>query len=724
MRWVRAPLVPLAAAFATGVGVAPLLSPAIWCAIWLAAIGAALILLTLDRRVPTAVAVVAGIVALGAIRGTPTPLAPDDVARLALPRDAVLEGRVALDTRSDADRRRVVVDVATIDGVPRRGRIQLTVYGAGVDVREGQRIRAETRLRRAIGYRNPGGFDYVAFLARDAIHVLGTANGRLVSVVDAATPWHVEVRRRALASIETTLPPISAGLLGGLLIGARGGLPPDVLEGFRAAGVYHVLAVSGFNVALIAAAVFGTALVVRASRRIAAIGAIVVVCGFALVVGAEPSVLRAVIMAVVVLVALLLDRESSVVNGIALAALLILGVRPGDLLDPGFQLSFAATAGIVLAPIPRGPVAAAIGVSLAAQLAVLPITLAHFNQVSTIGIVTNLAVVPLAGFATVVGLAAIVLSAVSTIAAVALFDATWPALILMRAVVSFAAAVPGALVHLPAPHWTSMVAYVAGLASALIAWNERRDRRAVSRAAGACAFWLLLGATVVAAWPMIRPVDHRLRVVVLDVGRGQAVVVEFPDRRIAVMLAGTRSDTADRVIAPYLWNRGARRVDAILATPDASETHAALRRLFPLPPAAPPHLDLLRIVSSASGGVAVVTVDYGLATFVFALDPDAAGFDRRRPADVLTLAPASEDAGRRMLSLTAPPTAIVSVSARDRERGGHLDALAPLVAGRGPLFRTDRDGALVLETDGRRIDITRWATGAGERFCLDADSFC
>src|SRR5437899_12577996 len=81
-----------------------------------------------------------------------------------------------------------------------------------------------------------------------------------------------------------------------------------------------------------------------------------VVIGFSLVVGPEPSVLRAVVMAVLVLVATLLDRDASVTNSLALAALAILAVRPGDLFDPGFQLSFVATLGIVVAPLPRSVV--------------------------------------------------------------------------------------------------------------------------------------------------------------------------------------------------------------------------------------------------------------------------------------------------------------------------------------------------------------------------------
>src|SRR5207249_12337310 len=225
--------------------------------------------------------------------------------------------------------------------------------------------------------------------------------------------------------------------------------------------------------------------------------AIVVVVAFALVVGPEPSVLRAVVMAVLVLVASLLDRDASVTNSLALAALAILAVRPSDLFDPCFQLSFAATFGIVVAPLPRGVVVGAVGASVAAQLAVLPITLTHFNQLSTIGVVANLGVVPLAGVATIVGLVAVGLSFLSEGIAAVAFDAVWPVLLALRAVVLLAARVPGAVVHLPAPGWLAVTSYVAGLAL-LLGWHgSRGNSRRVFLPSGIALVVLAVGC---AAW--------------------------------------------------------------------------------------------------------------------------------------------------------------------------------------------------------------------------------
>ncbi|MGH7313160.1 MAG: ComEC/Rec2 family competence protein, partial [Candidatus Rokuibacteriota bacterium] len=454
MPWLRVPLVPVALAFAGGIAVQPWLpTPVAWPILMVAlAWGASLQIL--GRSAFAAGLLLVGVGATGALRAAPLPPPPGHVVHLVLPAMVQVEGRlVAEPLRLAPDRVRLLVDAERVGGEPRTGRIRLTAYGAGLPpLTSGQRVDVEARLHPAGGFRNPGGFDYAAYLRRQDILVVGSVRAERLSAGAPVEPsWPRKIRSTVREAIAAALPPASAALLGGLLLGDRTDLPSEIDEAFRRAGVYHVLAVSGFNVALVAGSVWALLTLGRAGRRGAAVGAMAGVLGFALVVGPEPSVLRAVVMAILVLGALLLDREAAVLNSLALAALLILAARPGDLLDPGFQLSFAATAGIVLAPLPRGVLAGALGVSMAAQLAVLPVTLVHFNQLSLIGPVANLAVVPVAGLTTVLGLAGGTITFANETVGGLFLHATWPLLLLLRGTAALAAAVPGALVHLPAP---------------------------------------------------------------------------------------------------------------------------------------------------------------------------------------------------------------------------------------------------------------------------------
>src|SRR5947199_6225554 len=589
MPWRAMPLAPVAIAFAAGVGLAPWARPDVAWTTWLAALASTGALLLRGRPAGAPSWLLVGCPAVGALHGIETPLPPGHVARLDLPRTAHVDGRLVAEPVWWApDRVRLLIEVERVDGLERSGRIQATVYGVAPPLVLGQRITAELRLHPALGFRNPGTFDYAEHLKREDIRVTATARAdRLTPVDHPAPPWPERIKRASVAAISQALPRASAALLAGLLLGERTARPPGLDEGFRRAGVYHVLAVSGFNVVLLAAAVLALCRLARVGRRVSAVAAIVVVIGFAAVVGPEPSVLRAVVMAVLVLAALLLERDASVPNSLALAALVILAVRPGDLHDPGFQLSFAATAGIVAAPIPRGLVLGAIGVSAAAQLAVLPITLTHFNQLSTIGVVANLGVVPLAGVATVAGLLAVGVSFLSESAAQVGFDAVWPVLLALRALVAIAAAVPGAVVHLPAPPWVAIACYTGALALGLVWWHLHAERPRVANPSGVAALALLALAVAVAAWPALRPPDGRLRLIVLDVGQGAAIALEAPDGRVLLVDAGgggpMRLDAGERVLAPFLWNRGHLRLaGAIVTHPDADHAGGmeTVRRLF------------------------------------------------------------------------------------------------------------------------------------------------
>jgi competence protein ComEC len=736
-----------------------------------AALACGVALAWVGRLAPSAGCLLVALAALGALRAAPLPWPPEHVGRLDLPRATITEGRLAREpTRLAAERTGIALDVDRVDDVPRSGRVQVTLYGPPPPLATGQRVRAPLRLHRPRGFLNPGVFDYGEWLRRRDVHAVGSVSADRLEILDApAPPWNVRVRRWATGTIARALPPASAALLSGLLLGDRSALPEDIDEQFRRAGVYHVLAVSGFNVALVAGAVFGAATGVGVGRRSAAAAAAVAVVGFALVVGPEPSVVRAVAMALLVLGALLIDREASVLNSLALAALVILLARPHDLGDPGFQLSFAATAGLVLAPRPRPALVAGVAASLAAQLAVIPIGLVHFNQLSTLAPVANLGVVPLAAAITVLGLLGLVLSAAAAWAGAPFLDATWPLLLAVRAIVALVASAPGALVHLPAPHWTAVAAYALGLGTALAWWRLRSRGGTLRGLAAVAAVASLAAALGIAAWPLVRPPDGLLRVTVLDVGQGDAIVIQAPDGRTVLVDAGPggpwRLDAGARVVAPFLWNCGVLRL-AASATTHADVDHAGGMAFVDAhfhprerwTPEAPPGERWFGGVRMSSldaaagnprpepthpaGGRArgrptneralVLRIDHGAASFLLTSDigaeAEAGLLAGGAPVAAAVLKVAHHgsrgSSTTTFLARVAPRVAIVSAGSRNRYGHPAPAVLERLQAAGARVYRTDRDGAILLETDGAVLAVTRWASRTTDRYCLDPGGVC
>ena len=169
------PLAPLAAAFATGIALAPWIAARPAWALGIAACALTTLVLAAGRPSYATAPLLAAIVALGAVRAMPLPLPADHVARLGLPAAAHVEGRLADAPVAWApDRSRLVLDVERVDDAARSGRIALAVYGETPLVSEGQRVAVDARLYRPVGFQNPGGFDSVARLARDGIHVTGS----------------------------------------------------------------------------------------------------------------------------------------------------------------------------------------------------------------------------------------------------------------------------------------------------------------------------------------------------------------------------------------------------------------------------------------------------------------------------------------------------------------------------------------------------------------------
>lgn len=785
MRFESAPVLPLAAALALGIVGGTWLEAPILLLLELA--GGVLLLSVLslgwghDR--PATLLLLVGLVALGALRGSAPTLPPDHIARQTIPPVVSIEGLLLEEpVHWEPGRARLLLAVeAYQDGSDRRraqGPVQLTIYGEMEPLGEGQRIRAEVRLHRPIGFRNPDVFDYPAHLRREGVLLVGSGRADRVTALTADAPsWPLRVKRWAVATIRAQLPESSAALLAGLLLGERTALPAETDEAFRRAGVYHVLAVSGFNVALIASSVFGSLALFGVPRRPTALVAATVLVGFGLVVGGQPSVLRATVMGLLLLLSVLLERESQVMNALCLSGLLLLVWSPTDLWDPGFQLSFAATAGIIYLAAPftgflterRWPhwLAAAVGVSVAAQLPVTPIMLAHFNQLSLIGVAANLLVVPLAGPATTLGMLALLIQVASETVASLLFNALWPLLIALRAVVWAAAAIPGAMVHLPAPSWAAVAAWCGALV--LVPYCATRVFTRV------VASVLLLAAVALSVWPWVSPGDRRLRITFLDVGQGDATLVELPEGPRMLVDGGPggarRFDVGERVLSPFLWNRPARRLD-VVALSHSDADHAgglgAVLRHFDVGefwesgrwgPGGEDALAALtksgaarRVLSAGQRfwvGDALVTVlnpdgqpsltpnddslvlrlDWRGVSVLLTGDLGGAGearvLERGGPVRVVVLRVAHHgsrfSSSAPFLESARPRFAIISVGSRNPFRHPTPEALARLEAVGARVYRTDRDGAVIMETDGMCLWITRWARGATEVFDLGAE---
>ncbi len=336
------------------------------------------------------------------------------------------------------------------------------------------------------------------------------------------------------------LPTAPAGLLPGLAVGDVGNRTPEVEQDFRAAGLTHLTAVSGTNLAIVAGAVLLLLRLFRADPRVAAALAALAIVGFVVLARPSPSVLRAAVMGGVVLLALALGRARSAVPALAAAVLVLLLADPALALDAGFGLSVLATGALVLvAPgwaaglrgrgVPPGA-AEALVVPAAAALATAPLIAGLSGQVSLVSVVANLLAVPAVAPATVLGVLGAVVSPLSPDAAQACAWLAGPAVRWLVFVADRAAAVPGGV--LPWPDGLGGALLLTGVLLVLLALGRRPRIRAVLLAILLGLLLVLVPTRVVPpGWP-----PPGWSVVACDVGQGDALVLATgtPGRAVVI----------------------------------------------------------------------------------------------------------------------------------------------------------------------------------------------
>jgi competence protein ComEC len=495
------------------------------------------------------------------------------------------------------------LDVRTVSAgaqIPARGGVLLTVAGASAADRVGQwragrTIRVPAELRRPSRYLNPGVADDERGLARRGTTLVGSAkSGMLVEIVAGGgrlSEAAAEVRafvRSALATAVGRWSAQSAGIVTAIVIGDRAGLDDGLERRLQEAGTYHVIAISGGNIAILAGLTLAGFRVAGLLGRTAMLTAIAGLLAFDYVVGGGASVNRATLMAVVYLAARAIDLRGPPFNALALVAGLLVAVQPLAVADPGFLLTFGATAAIIavvpLVPVralPRlvAPLAAMFAASLAAEAALLPVGAFLFSRVTLAGLALNFAAIPLMALAQVAGLAVVPAAVLSPLLAGAL---GWVAHMGAEGLVRSADLLdlaPALTWRVAPPSWTAIVVYYGGLVGAWTIWRvapqalsgrEGPLRRLAWRGAVSAA---VLSLVWIAAEPWIarsRRGDGHLHITFMDVGQGDAALVRFPGGSTLAIdaggLPGASFDVGDRVVAPVLRHLGVRRLDALALT--------------------------------------------------------------------------------------------------------------------------------------------------------------
>lgn len=513
----------------------------------------------------------------------------------------VVQGRLVRDATPTDFGARLLIDVEHVQDSgrdrPVSGGARVTVGGSYVDGRvdqwvAGRRVRMPVAFRRAPRFLNPGVADQERVLMRRGVALLGSVKSALlIEVVEAGPPWQEATAaarafvRRAVGAAVGQHDQRSAGIVTAILIGDRAGLDADTRQRLQAAGTFHVIAISGGNIAILTGVLLAVLRLGGAPPRAAAVGALACLLAYWQIVGSEASVARATFVASLFLAARAADQRTSSLNTLALSAMCLVAAAPLALTDTGFLLTFGATLGILLG-VPRilgalrlpdegwrrrallAP-AGLLAASVCAELALLPVAASAFSRVTAAGLILNFVAIPLMTITQIAGLLAVAASGVSAAAAAACGQIAHLATTGIVASAHLVDLLPQLARRVPPPGPLLTIGYYGGWALVLAARGWPAARAAGAGLAAATGVALAAG-VVSGAGGRACPGESWVRALFLDVDQADSTLVQFPTgESLLVDAAGVpwgASAVGERVIAPVLWRAGVRRLDYLALT--------------------------------------------------------------------------------------------------------------------------------------------------------------
>jgi len=350
-----------------------------------------------------------------------------------------------------------------------RGRLPEAEYEEEKYGRSGDKIKASGKLMKLHDYQNPGRMDMIVVNFAQGIHGQMSAGKYSIELTgqdkNIVSRMAEKIRHLYKSQMEAVMPREDSAAIFAMLYGGYGGIKPELLEAFTITGLIHILSVSGSHITLMA----GTANVIGKflglSGGLTSVLATLIIAVYSLLAGFTTPVIRSAIMGILTVMALSLGREKDARHILSITALGLLLIWPLSLFDISFQLSFGATAGLLyLSPAIGGLlrkyvplyVAESLGITMGAQLAVLPFMAWYFNVISLSSLLANLVVAPVVELIIVISLLAGVLVGLIPLLGQFIFMVSSLLLGLAYELTRLIARLPGSQLYLPTfsvPFW-------------------------------------------------------------------------------------------------------------------------------------------------------------------------------------------------------------------------------------------------------------------------------